>query len=574
MKLALLIAVFAGALSAQGIAGGSAPAAPKPAASGQPFLAKFTDVAATAGLTQRLTNGNELRQRYILEANGTGVAFLDYDEDGRLDVFLVNGSRLEAKTTATNLLYRNEGNGRFRDVTAKAGLARGGWGNGVCAGDIDNDGHTDLYVTYYGANVLYRNQGDGTFADVTAQAKTAGAPGQWATGCSFFDYDRDGDADLFFVTYAGFDPARTPLPGSAPTCTWKGAPVFCGPRGLPFGAATLLRNDEGVFTDVSAPAGLRAAGSFYGFTVVAADLDGDGWLDLYTACDSTPSLFFRNNHDGTFTELATEAGLAFNEHGAEQAGMGLALGDFDGDGRLDIMKTNFSGDYPNLYRNLGRGVFSDMPLRAGLAVNPGYVLWGTGFADFDNDGRRDIFQAAGHVFLEARKIDPRESFAQPRLVYRGLGNGRFEDVSAAAGVAAAVHSSRGAAFGDFDNDGDVDVLVMNMHAAPSLLRNGRDGGAWVKVELAGRRSGRFPAGATVTVEASGQRQTDVLLSQSSFLSVNDPRLHFGLGSATALTRVTVRWPSGAAEEFTGVKPGGLYRLVEGTGRAEERPLPR
>ena len=575
MKVLVLaqIALCGRTLAAQGIAAGVAPTAPRSASSGRPFAARFTDVAPTAGFTTGLTSGNQLRQRYILEANGSGVALFDYDNDGRLDAFLVNGSRFEKAPAATNLLYRNEGNGKFKDVTTAAGLAHSGWGNGVCAGDVDNDGALDLYITYWGANVLYRNQRNGAFADVTAKAGVAGAPGQWATGCTFLDFDRDGHLDLFFATYAGFDPVKTPLPGAFPYCTWKGAPVFCGPRGLPTGTATLFRNrGDGTFEDVSVKSGIRAASGFYAFTTIATDLDGDTWPDIYVACDSTPSLFFRNNRDGTFTELATEAGLAFNEHGAEQAGMGLALADLDHDGRLDILKTNFSGDYPNLYRNLGRGIFSDTPLRAGLAVNPNYVLWGTGFADFDNDGERDLFQAAGHVFLDVQKIDARESFRQRRLLYRNLGQGRFEDVSAQAGPGVATpHSSRGTAFGDFDNDGDIDVLIMNMHEAPSLLRNDLPAGAghWVKLELAGKCMG-----AIVTVEFAGRRQTDVLLSQSSFLSVNDPRLHFGLGAAARVDRITVRWPSGVTEQFPGVAAGALYRLVEGSGVTQVRPLPR
>lgn len=538
-----------------------------------------------AGLTTRLTYGNELSKKFIVEANGSGVALIDFDKDGRLDAFLVNGSRLEKSpagaTPATNLLYRNTGNGKFQDVTRAAGVAKSGWGNGVCAGDVDNDGFVDLYVTYWGANVLYRNRRDGTFEDVTAKAGVAGQSGQWSTGCTFFDYDRDGDLDLFFATYAGFDPAKTPLPGQFPYCTWKGAPVFCGPRGLPHGSATLFRNrGDGTFEDVSVSAKIRDASGFYAFTAVAADLDGDGWLDIYVACDSTPSLYFRNNRDGTFQELATESGLAFNEHGSEQAGMGLALTDLDGDGRIDVLKTNFSGDYPNLYRNQGKGVFSDMPLRAGLAVNPDYVLWGAGFADFDNDGERDLLQTAGHVFVDVAKIDARESYKQRRLVYRNLGGGKFEDVSALAGPAIAeAHSSRGAAFGDFDNDGDIDVLAMNMHETPSLLRNDLPAasvgaGKWVKFELEGSKSSRFPAGAVVTVEAAGKRQTDVLLSQSSFLSVNDARLHFGLGTAARVDRIVVAWPSGGNEVFSGVDAGALYRLIEGTGKPEARPLPR
>lgn len=567
MRSVWLVLLVASAAWGQGIASGSVPAAPK-VSSGKPWGAKFTDVSAAAGMTKKLTSGNDLKQKYIIEANGSGVALIDYDEDGRLDVFFVNGGRFEKQAVpASNLLYRNEGGGKFREVTREAGLERSGWGNGVCSGDVDRDGHLDLYVTYWGENVLYRSKGNGTYEDVTAKAGVASEKGDWSTGCTFVDYDRDGWLDLFYVTYVGFDPATTPAPGAAPHCTWKGAPVFCGPRGLPYGKVRLLRNrGDGTFEDVTQKSGVGRARGFYGFTAVATDLDGDGWQDIYVACDSTPSLFFRNRGDGTFREVATEAGLAFNEHGSEQAGMGLALTDLDGDGRVDIMKTNFSGDYPNLYRNMGKGIFADQPLRAGFAVNPNYVLWGVGFEDFDNDGQRDVLQVAGHVFLDVAKIDSREAFKQKRLVYRNLGTGVFEDVSHLSGIATA-HSSRGAAFGDFDNDGDIDVVVMNMHEAPTLLRNDlpAQAGKWLKVELAG-----IAMGAQVIVGT----QMGVMLSQSSYLSVNDPRLHFGLGNETKAERVVVCWPSGKVDEFHGLEAGKLYRLKEGVKDAEVRPLPR
>ncbi len=576
----LLWLAGAQAALAQGMITGGATPAPRAAFSGRPFPVALVDVAAEAGLRMRFTSGNEVRKKFVIEANGTGVAFLDYDSDGLLDIFLVNSSRLEGfpdGAAPTNHLYRNEGSGRFRDVTREAGLARSGWGNGVCAGDVDNDGRLDLYVTYWGPNVLYRNNGDGTFADVTARAGVAGPSEEWSTGCTFLDYDRDGRLDLLVTSYLDFRPERTPLPGQFPFCTWKGAPVYCGPRGLPFGAATLYHNrGDGTFEDVSVKAGIRRAKDFYAFTAVAADLNADGWTDLYLACDSTPSLLFRNNQDGTFGEIGTETGVAYSEHGAEQAGMGLSVGDFNNDGRLDILKTNFVGDYPNLYRNLGKGIFDDVTVRAGLAVNPDYVLWGTGFVDLDNDGCKDIFQVSGHVYPEVQSIDPTEPYKRPRLVYRNLGNGRFEDVSAMSGSGVArAFSSRGAAFGDFDNDGDMDVVVMNMHEAPSLLRNDlKNQNHWIKVQLEGAKSNRGALGATVTVTAGGLRQTDAVLSQSSFLSHNDLRLHFGLGAARRVDRITVRWPSGEVEEFPGVAADGLFLLVEGAGQARRVPLPQ
>jgi hypothetical protein len=507
-----------------------------------------------------------------VEANGTGIAFLDYDSDGWSDIFLVNGSRLDQPPPdASNRLYRNLGNAKFIDVTVPAGLARSGWGNGVCAGDYDNDGRTDLYVTYWGPNVLYRNLGDGRFADVTEKAGVAGPPKDWSTGCTFLDYDRDGHLDLFFASYQDFDLAKTPLPGKGANCEWKGLPVFCGPRGLPYGHAELYRNrGDGTFDRVTDSSRIGEAKGFYAFTSVAADLNGDGWTDLYVASDSTPSLFFRNNRNGTFSEIGAETGLAFNEHGFEQGGMGVAVGDMDSDGRLDLIKTNFSGDHPNVYRNLGKGIFEDVVLKAGLAVNPQYVAWGVGLVDLDNDGWQDVFQVNGHVYPELEHAGLAERYFNPRLVYRNLGGGRFEDVSALAGPGVVEKkSSRGAAFGDFDNDGDVDVAVMNMADAPSLLRNDlAPARRWVQLSLEGRKSNRSAIGATVSIEAGGRQQTLPVLSQSSFLSQNDARLHFGLGNAERVDKIRVVWPGGQTENFPGVAAGQRYILVEGSGEAK------
>lgn len=558
----------------QGIAASNLPVQPRPEFSGRPFPVRFTDAAAEAGLTMRFVQGDPRRKKYIIEANGAGVALFDYDGDGLLDAYLVNGSRFEpaAKAPApTSRLYRNRGRGRFEDVTERSGLGRAGWGNGVCRGDYNNDGHPDLYVTYWGANSLYRNKGGGAFDEVARRAGVDGPPEEWSTGCTFLDYDRDGRLDLFVASYAGFSLKSTPLPGSGPSCVFKDVPVFCGPRGLPYGRMRLYRNrGDGTFEDASAKSGVAAATGCYGFSTVAADLTGDGWTDLYVACDSTPSLFFRNERDGKFREIGAETGLAFSEHGAEQAGMGVALGDADGDGLLDITKTNFIRDYPNLYRNLGRGVFEDIAVRAGLAVNPQYVLWGTGIEDFDNDGRPDIFQVGGHVYPELEKTEPSERYANPRLVYRNLGGGRFEDVSHLSGPGIAQrHASMGAAFGDFDNDGDVDVLVMNQNEPPSLLRNDYAGSNhWLQVRLEGKRSPRDGTGSLVNITAPGISQTAAVLSQSSYLSVNDSRLHFGLGEAKAATRVTVRWSSGLIEEFQPGETNRAILLIEGAGAAK------
>jgi hypothetical protein len=576
MLRGFVVLLIAQCLYGQGMITGSAPALPKPKASGRPWPVTFTNVASAAGLKTKLTSGSETKKKYVIEANGTGVALLDFDGDGRLDLFLVNASRMEGPAPG-NLLYRNLGGGKFSDVSKTSGVAVPGWGNGVCAADYDNDGHTDLYVTYWGRNALLRNRGDGTFVDVAGQAGVAGTGTDWSTGCTFIDYDRDGKLDLLVTRYLKFDPATTPAPGSQPFCLWKGSPVYCGPRGLPFGSLALYHNrGNGTFEDVTATSGVGTVKDFYAFTAIAADLNDDGWTDLYIACDSTPSIFFRNNHNGTFTDIATESGLAYSENGSEQAGMGLAAGDYLNNGRLAIVKTNFTGDYPNLYRSEGRGFFNDVTMRAGLAVNPQFVLWGAGFADFDNDGWRDLFFAAGHVYPEVNSIDPREQYKAPKLVYRNLGNGRFEDVSAISGPGALeAMSSRGTAFGDFDNDGDVDVLVMNMHDQPSLLRNDlKSSNHWVKFRLEGTTSNRAAIGATISVEFAGAKQADAVLSQSSFLSSNDPRLHFGLGAAEKVDRMSVRWPSGSTEIFPGVKSDALYILVEGSGIARPAPLPQ
>lgn len=568
-NLLIALVLASGSGFGQGVATRNAPAAPKAAASGKPFPARFTDIAVAAGVTGKLTAGGEKTKKYIIEANGAGLALLDFDQDGWLDIFTVNSSRLEAAPKdATNRLYRNLRNGKFSDVTSAAGLARGGWGNGVCAGDVDNDGFPDLYVTYWGPNVLYRNTGKGGFEDITAKAGAAGPEKEWSSGCTFLDYDRDGKLDLFFASYQQFDLATAPLPGKASTCEWKGMPVFCGPRGLPYGRATLLHNrGDGTFEDVTAASGIGAAKEFYAFTSIAADLNQDGWTDIYVASDSTPSLFFRNNKDGTFSEIGAETGLAFNEHGFEQGGMGVAVGDFNNDGLLDLLKTNFAGDHPNVFENRGKGIFEDVVLKAGLAVNPQYVAWGVGFADLDNDGLQDVFQVNGHVYPELELAKMRETYLNPRLVYRNLGGGKFEDVSALAGPAVAERkSSRGAAFGDLDNDGDLDVVILNMGEAPSVLRNDLAGGRnWIEVLCEGRKSNRSAIGAVVTIEAGGRKQTLPVLSQSSFLSQNDFRLHFGLDTAAQVEKITVTWPVGTAETFPGAKAGQTVRLIEGTG---------
>jgi enediyne biosynthesis protein E4 len=564
----------------QGIATHNASPTPKAPASGRPFPVTFVDVAEEAGLHMKFTSGNEETKKFIIEANGTGVAFLDYDGDGKQDLFLVNGSRLEGfreGEAPTNHLYRNQGGGKFRDVTRETGMARSGWGNGACIGDIDNDGFEDLYVTYWGKNSLYRNDGHGKFSDIAGKSGVDGSGKEWSSGCTFFDYDHDGYLDLMVSSYQQFDLEKAPAPGHGSNCEWKGMPVFCGPRGLPFGKVTLYHNrGDGTFEDVSLKSGVRIPEGFYAFTTVAADFNGDGWTDVYIACDSTPSLFFRNDKNGTFSEIATETGIAFNENGFEQGGMGVAVGDYDNDGKLDILKTNFAGDYPNVYRNQGGGIFEDAVMKARLAVNPQYVGWGIGLEDLDNDGWRDIFQVNGHVYPELDRRRGAEAYRNPRLVYRNLGKGVFEDVSELCGPAVRTRkSSRGAAFGDFDNDGDIDVLVMNMGEAPSLLRNDlKSANHWVKVELQGTKSNRSAIGAAVTIETAQGKQMAVVLSQSSYISHNDSRLHFGLGEEKTVRKIAVRWPNGEVEEFPGTPAETLVRLVESSGRTTPVPMPR
>ena len=533
--------------------------------SGRTFKAWFVDVAKTAGLIAPQICGNEDTKRDIHEIPGTGVAFLDFDNDGRIDILLVNADRLGASrdgSRPTNHLYRNVGQGRFVDVTRKAGLERPGWGVGVCTGDIDNDGFDDIYITYWGPNRLYRNLGNGRFADITARSNTAGPAEEWSTGCTFLDYDRDGLLDLAVVSYG--NPQSVGKSG----CTWEGIPVACGPGAGQAGRITLYHNrGDGSFEDVSEKTGIRGDYRCFGLTAVAADLTRDDWTDLYVACDGTPSLLFRNNRNGTFSEIGLTAGVALNQHGYEQAGMGVAVGDYNHDGFLDLIKTNFEDDLISAYRNVDREYFVDEASAIGLGGDSRYVAWGIGLADLDNDGHPDLFQVNGHTYVEANVLKPSRGYRNPRLVFRNLGNGTFEDVSLLAGPGIAQkHSSRGAAFGDFDNDGDIDVLVMNMGEPPSLLRNDLPpGNHWISFHLEGTRSNRSAIGATVTVTAASLRQTGTVLSQSSYLSQNDRRLHFGLGTAERFDSVVVHWPSGLVEEFPGGPGDRFVPLVEGHG---------
>ena len=566
--LLALLASSAAPAFGQGISSRGVKSQPRGKPSGRPFLARFTDVARQAGLTESTAYGGVDNRQYIIEVVGCGVAFLDYDNDGWLDVFVLSGTRLDGPPAgATNRLYKNNRDGTFTDVTEKAGLVRTGWASAVTVGDYDNDGFDDLFITYYGHNVLYHNNGDGTFTDVTATSGLRQDVIRYGSGCTWVDYDRDGHLDLFVANYLDTTLEKLPRPGHNADCTWKGIPVNCGPRGLPPGYVQLFRNNgDGTFTETTQAAGMAAAAGSYPMTAVAADYDNDGWPDIYVACDSTPSWLFRNQHDGTFREQALERGAALSEDGMEQAGMGVGVGDYDLDGNLDIFKTHFSDDTNVLYRNDGRGNFDDVTIRAGIGVETRYVGWGTGMVDLDNDGLPDLFVVTGGVYAHVEQKLPAYPFRTPRLVFRNLGGGRFEELieEAGPGVAAA-HAGRGCAFGDFDNDGDVDILVMNMNEPPSLLRNDVTGsGRWLKVLLVGVTSNRGAIGARVTARYGSRTQAQEVSAQSSFYSSSERRLHFGLGAA-ASADLTVRWPGGATETVTGVEANQLVVIREGAG---------
>jgi hypothetical protein len=540
---------------------------------------QFTDIAASAGLTHASVYGGVDRKRFIIETNGAGVALLDYDRDGWLDALVLSGTRLADNERGdalfppaqapTNRLYRNRRDGTFVDVTDEVGLRRTGWASGICAGDYDNDGWIDLFITSYGRNVLYRNDRGSTFQDVTSAARLAATDVRWGSGCTFIDYDRDGRLDLFVSNYLRFDLQSAPEPGKGSNCLWKGVPVNCGPKGLPTDTNLLFHNrGDRTFEEVSAASGVARVTGRYPMTAAAVDLNADGWLDIYVASDSTAAILYRNNRDGTFTDVALESGAAYNEHGNPQAGMGLAIGDYNTDGRLDLLKTHFADDIPALYRGLTGGLFEDVATVAGLAVQNRHVEWGAGFPDLDNDGRPDILYVTGNVYPEVERVLPQYPHRGPRIVFRNLGGERFEDVTGASGAGATTpHSSRGAAFGDVDNDGDVDALVMNMNAPPSLLRNDYRGpNGWIAVQLEGVKTSRDGLGATVSITAGERTEAQAVLSQASYYSHNDLRLHFGLGSRDRADRIEVRWPSGVVDVLRDVPGRRVVTIREGASR--------
>ena len=555
----------------------------------------FTDVTASARLLHA-TNicGSRDNKQFLLEEMGCGVALFDYDNDGWLDIFLVNGTSLDPAIShlhPTSYLFRNNRDGTFTDVTARSGLSHSGWGQGCCVGDYDNDGFEDLFVTYWGHNVLYHNNGDGTFTDASARAGVEGTEWRWGAGCCFLDYDRDGHLDLFVANYLNFDLETAPKRGDSVYCRYNEIAVPCGPLGFAGGTNILYRNrGDGTFEDVSEQSGIvnprgpsvmvfvgtnwRPRGS-YGMGAAAADFDNDGWPDIYVACDSAPSLLYRNNHDGTFREIAVPAGCGLDENGVALSGMGVAVADYDGDGWLDIARTNFSEQVTTLYRNYGNGAFEDASIKAGLGVNRKYLGFGVGFVDFNNDGWKDLFLANGHVYSQIANRKLHISYKEPKVVYRNLGNGRFQDVSFEAGKAIrAENLARGCAFGDFDNDGDVDVVINNLDGPPTLLRN--DGGNrnnWMIVKCVGTRSNRSAIGTRVRVTSGGRSQIDEVMSGSSYYSQNDLRLHFGLGKANKVDDLEIAWPSGRKETFKHL-PVNQFLVVEETRGIVDSRKPR
>lgn len=568
-------ALCASALLRRILSGEQVPAAVKPNESAAKPFSKFIDVAKAAGLTATMYYGVPEAVTYIVEEMGGGCAFFDYDNDGWMDIFIVGGRTLEGiPEGASNRLYKNNRDGTFKDVTKDAGLWDAGWGVGVCVGDYNNDGHEDLFITYYGQNKLYRNNGNGTFTDVTKEANLLHEGTRFGAGCTFIDYNRDGLLDLFVSNYVEIDLAHAPKPSlDILNCNYEGVPVACGPKGLKAPPQFLYRNNgDGTFTDVSKESGISAFRGSYGLTAVCFDADEDGWPDIFVACDTTSSLLLLNNHDGTFREEGLMRGVAISPEGMEMAGMGVGIGDYDLDGHLDIVKTHFQLQPTGLYHNIGKGEFEDNAHEAGISGERTYVSWGTGIVDLDNDGYPDIFWVTGNVYAEVEKINPKFPYKGPRILYRNKGNGTFERVMDAGADLNTHYVSRGCAFGDFDNDGDLDIVIMNQHGPPTLLRNDCPvENHWVKVRLEGTRSNRSAIGARVLVHYGGKVQAQAVLSQASYMSVNDPRLHFGLGKET-LVDIEVVWPSGNTEKFPSQGVGRLVTIREGKGIVPGHPF--
>jgi hypothetical protein len=536
----------------------------------------FEDVTRGAGLNVFHHRMGGAEKTTILETPGSGVALLDYDNDGWLDIYLVNGSTfaaLRGKEAAPRaMLLHNNHDGTFTDVTDKAGVSNERWGFGVAVGDYDNDGWPDMYVSNYGKNRLYHNNHDGTFTDVAARAGVE--LGGWSTGATWGDYDHDGRLDLFVPGYVKFDPANPPLPGKGGLppgyCQFRGIEVMCGPRGLPGEGDHLFHNNgDGTFSDVSAKAGVGDSRGYYGFSSVFVDVDDDGWVDLLVANDSVPKYLYRNRHDGTFEDVSYISGFALSDDGREQAAMGIAVADYDRDGKVDFYITNFSDDYNTLYHNDGEANFTDVTNRAGIAnLTIPFLGWGTGFLDYDNDGRSDIFIANGHVYPGVDKQDWGTTWAQRPLLLRNLDGGKFQEVPAATGSGLAdVLTARGAAFGDLFNDGHIDVVLNNIDSGPALLRNVvKNSNHWLTLKLVGGQgSPRDAIGAKVFVTAGGVRQRGEVFSGGSYASSSDPRLHFGLGAASRIDKLEIDWPSGKKQEVAVPGVDRILTVVESKG---------
>jgi hypothetical protein len=578
-SVALLLSTVSTMCPAQGKRKEAHPQAIGPyAADNHPGPAWFVDVAVQAGLTMRNVNGESTSKQNILETTGSGVAVIDYDHDGWPDILLLNGDSMEGSSSKaahpTSHLYRNQHDGTFADVTVLSRLATPGWAQGACVGDYDNDGYDDLFITYYGKNRLYRNQHDGTFKEEAASAGVAGSGKEWGTGCAFVDYDRDGKLDLIVANYVALDLKTLPKPGQGVTCLWKGVPVMCGPRGLPFSTNLLYRNlGNGKFEDATQASGITKTNAHYCFSVSTLDYNQDGWPDVYVACDSTPSILYRNNRNGTFTDVASDASVAYDEDGREQAGMGSAVADYDGDGWPDLFKTNFSDDTSSLYRNNHDGTFTPSIFQAGLGLNTQYLGWGAIFVDLDNGGWPSVLLSNGHVYPQVDAAHLGIFYREPRLLYLNLGNGKFKDISKDAGPGCTVPaSSRGMATADFWNDGRISVVINNIDETPMLLVNkAKNKNNWIGIVTQGTRSNRDAIGARVTVYAVGHHWVQEVRSGSSYLSSSDLRLHFGIQSASQIERIEVLWPSGLDEVFKTPGVNRFITLVEGSGAPSAPP---
>ena len=518
-------------------------------------LLGFSEMRTRSGIGFVNVSG-DIDKHYIVSSLGGGVALFDYDGDGDLDIYFVNGMRLADGIRVPeggNRLYRNEGSWQFLDVTESASVGHTGWSVGCTIADYDNDGLPDLYVTNIGPNVLYRNRGDGTFFEVSEASDS-----RFGTSAAFFDADGDGDLDLYVANYVDPDLAKIPAPGSDPTCVWLGLPVMCGPRGLDGQSDVFYRNEAGRFVEATKSAGLHDPTRAYGLGVIAADYDDDGDVDLYVANDTLPNFLYQNDGRGRFREVGLLSGAAYNATGDAEAGMGVDFGDPDGDGRLDIVVTNFSHETNTLYESSGDGLFTDATDELGLATaSLGKLGWGTHFVDLDNDGDEDLFVANGHVYPRVAEVDDTTTYRQANQIFLNRGDGTFEEETASAEAA----PSRGAAFGDMDDDGDVDVVVVNIDEAPSLLRNDAVGRHWVSLELVGRESNRDAAGARVWLESGGRTQVKEVHASGSIFSSSDPRLHFGLAASTVVDAIRIRWPSGEKTVLVNL-PADRYHVVK------------